>query len=119
MNIIPGFVNPGDMREMKRIVYDLGIDLTMFPDTTDVLDSPLTKKYDMYPKGGTTVAQIKDSGNFEMTLSLGSYSSDGPGCAAGEVWGHLRPSGDPIGIKATDDFIMALKKVSERTYRPG
>ncbi len=45
VNILPGFVNPGDMREIKRIVKELGIDLTMFPDTSNVVDSPLTSKY--------------------------------------------------------------------------
>jgi nitrogenase molybdenum-iron protein beta chain len=109
-NLIPGFVNPGDMREIKRIVHSMGVDFTMFPDTTDVLDSPLTNKYEMYPKGGTTVAQLKDTGNSKMTLSMGSYSSDAAGIALQEKCGvPCVPMDIPIGVKATDDLIMALR----------
>ena len=38
LNVIPGFVNPGDMREIRRIVELLGVKTIMFPDTSDVLD---------------------------------------------------------------------------------
>ncbi len=61
VNILPGFVNPGDMREIRRIVHEMGIKMIMFPDTSDVLDSPLTSKYEMFPKGGATVAEIRDA----------------------------------------------------------
>jgi nitrogenase molybdenum-iron protein beta chain len=110
VNILPGFVNPGDMREIKRIVKELGIDLTMFPDTSDVVDSPLTSKYTMFPEGGATVAQIRDSGNSKMTLSLGSWSSDAAGALLQEKCSvPCVPLHIPIGLKATDDMIMALK----------
>jgi nitrogenase molybdenum-iron protein beta chain len=52
VNVIPGFVDPSDMRELKRLASELGADIVMFPDTSDVLDLPLTGVYEMYPKGG-------------------------------------------------------------------
>ncbi|HMK45632.1 MAG TPA: nitrogenase component 1 [Methanocella sp.] len=110
-NILPGFVNPGDMREIKRLVKELGIDFTMFPDTSNVVDTPLTKKYQMYPEGGATTAQIKDSGNSKLTLALGAWSSEAAGAELQEKCGvPCVPLRIPIGLKATDDFIMALKK---------
>lgn len=110
VNILPGFVNPGDMREIKRIVKELGIEMTMFPDTSDVVDSPLTSKYNMYPEGGITVAEIHDSGNSKVTLALGSWSSDAAGALLQEKCGvPCVPLKIPVGLKATDDFIMALK----------
>ncbi len=111
VNIIPGFINPADMREIKRITADLGVDMTMFPDTTDVLDSPLTSKYEMYPEGGATVAQIRDSGNSRLTVSLGHWSSDAAGALLQEKCGvPCIPLRVPIGLKATDDLIMTLKE---------
>ncbi|HQF40433.1 MAG TPA: nitrogenase component 1, partial [Opitutaceae bacterium] len=58
VNVIPGFVEPADMREIKRLAKEMGVDIVMFPDTSNVLDGPLTGQYKMYPEGGATVAQI-------------------------------------------------------------
>ncbi len=110
VNILPGFINPGDMREIKRIVGALGVPLILYPDTTGVLDSPLTNRYAMYPEGGATIESIRDSGNSKLTLALGPWSSDAAGnllqekCSVPGV-----PLKVPIGIKATDDLIMAIK----------
>ena len=110
VNVIPGFTNPGDMREIRRIVRALGIKLIMFPDTSGVLDAPLTNKYQMYPDGGATVAEIRDSGNSELTIALGSFASNAAADLLQEKCGVTGiPLKLPIGLKATDDFIMALK----------
>jgi nitrogenase molybdenum-iron protein beta chain len=110
VNVLPGFVNPGDMREIRRIVSALGIKLVMFPDTSGVLDAPLTSKYQMYPDGGATVAEIRDSGNSEVTLALGGFASNAAADLLQEKCGVTGiPLKLPIGLKATDDFIMALK----------
>jgi nitrogenase molybdenum-iron protein beta chain len=108
--VLPGFVNPSDMREIRRIVNALGIKLVMFPDTSGVLDSPLTSKYQMYPTGGATVAEIRDSGNSEVTLALGAFASHDAADLLQEKCGVTGiPLKLPIGLKATDDFVMALK----------
>ena len=110
VNVLPGFVNPGDMREIRRIVSTLGIKLVMFPDTSGVLDSPLTSRYQMYPAGGATVAEIRDAGNSEVTLALGAFASHDAADLLQEKCGVTGiPLKLPIGLKATDDFIMALK----------
>ncbi|THB63125.1 MAG: nitrogenase molybdenum-iron protein subunit beta, partial [Spirochaetaceae bacterium] len=61
VNIIPGWVEPADMREIKRIAAEMDVPIIMFPDTSDVLDTPLTGEYEMYPRGGTTVQELKDT----------------------------------------------------------
>ncbi|ABO51321.1 Mo-nitrogenase MoFe protein subunit NifK [Desulforamulus reducens MI-1] len=108
-NVIPGFVNPGDMREIKRIVKTMGIPFIMFPDTTGVVDTPMTGKYEMFPKGGTTVPELIDTGNSKVTLALGSYASSD---AANQLDRKCQVPAvtlkTPIGIKATDEFLMAL-----------
>jgi nitrogenase molybdenum-iron protein beta chain len=110
LNVIPGFVNPGDMREIRRIVTELGVKTIMFPDTSNVLDSPLTSKYEMYPEGGATIAEIRDSANSSATIALGSFASNDAADFLQEKFGVTGiPLRLPVGLKATDDFIMAIK----------
>ena len=47
IGIFPGFVNPGDMREMKRIAELVKADYIMFPDISGVMDAPITGRYSM------------------------------------------------------------------------
>ncbi|MEN6349487.1 MAG: nitrogenase molybdenum-iron protein subunit beta [Syntrophomonas sp.] len=111
VNIIPGFVNPGDMREMKRLVKAMGIEFIMFPDTSGSLDSPMTGQFHMYPRGGATVDQIKDSGNSRLTIALGSYASaDAAYQLERKCKVPVEVMNTPIGIKATDQFILALRQ---------
>ncbi|GAB6098737.1 nitrogenase molybdenum-iron protein subunit beta [Halanaerocella petrolearia] len=113
INIIPGFVDPGDMREIKKITEKIGIDYTMFPDTSGVLDSPMTGEYEMYPKGGTTIDEIEDAGNAKATIGLGSFASE-KGAFELENKCDVKPHilKTPIGVKATDEFIMQLSKLT-------
>lgn len=119
VNIIPGFVNPGDMREIKRLTAAMGIKFIMFPDTSGVVDSPMTGEFAMFPKGGTKVADLVDTGNSKVTLALGSFASSDPAiqlerkCKVPAI--TLKT---PIGVKATDELLLALreKMVQEIPY---
>lgn len=111
INVLPGFVNPGDMREIKRIVAAMGIAYILFPDTSGVMDAPMTGQYTMFPRGGTRVSDIVDAGNSMLTLGLGAYASSDPAyllerkCQVPEI--ILKT---PIGIQAVDAFLMALRQ---------
>jgi len=111
VNIIPGFVNPGDMREVKRLTNLMGINLIMFPDTSGVLDSPMTGKFVMYPKGGVKVEELRDTGNSKLTVALGTYaSSDAANLLERKCKVPAVTLKTPIGVKATDEFLMALRQ---------
>lgn len=110
VNIIPGFVNPGDMREIKRIVKAMGIEFIMFPDTSGVVDSPMTGEFEMYPAGGTKVEDLKNTGNSKLTIALGRFaSSDAAELLSTKCKVPALAIKTPIGIKATDALIMALR----------
>lgn len=113
INIIPGFVNPGDMREIKRLVKLLGAESILFPDTSGVLDAPMTGRYETYPKGGARVADIIDSGNSKATLALGYFASAE---AAADMEKKCKVPAvilkTPIGVKATDELVMAAVKAT-------
>lgn len=113
VNILPGFVNPGDMRELKRILKAMGIEFIMMPDTSGVLDAPMTGKYEMYPAGGTKIQEIIDAGNSMVTLGLGEFASaDGAYELEKKCKVPAKILKTPIGIKATDDFLMLLSKLT-------
>jgi nitrogenase molybdenum-iron protein beta chain len=109
VNVIPGFVEPADMREIKRIAKEMAANIVMFPDTSNVLDGPLTGQYKMYPEGGATVAQIKSAGDSIATLALGHFASHVAAatletkCNVPAAFMEL-----PIGVGATDKFVSAL-----------
>jgi nitrogenase molybdenum-iron protein beta chain len=113
--VFPGFVNPGDMREMKRIMKLMGIPFTMLPDSSGVMDAPMTGTYHMFPQGGTTVAEIIDLGNCQSALALGEMTSETPAeTLEKKCKVPYQTLALPIGIENTDAFIMALNHFSEQ-----
>jgi nitrogenase molybdenum-iron protein beta chain len=113
LNVIPGYVEPADMREIKRLCQLMGVQTVVLPDTSDVLDGPLDGEYRMYPKGGTTLPAIKSMGDSMATVALGHFASH-PAAAALEAKHQVPFAGLelPIGVAATDAFIQVLRTYS-------
>lgn len=112
--IFPGFVNPGDMREMKHIADLMQVPYIMFPDTSGVMDAPMTGKYEMYPEGGTTIPEIVSLGDCEHVLALGQITSIEPAELMEKKFKVPYTSLPlPIGVTATDEYILALSNISK------
>jgi nitrogenase molybdenum-iron protein beta chain len=113
INLIPGWVEPSDMRELKCLAHKLGIEIVMYPDTSDVLDAPQTGKHQFYPKGGATVEQVKNSGGSIATVGLGPSGSS---AAVEALTAKCGVPGEtlelPIGLQATDRFIDKLRTLA-------
>ncbi|WP_319560574.1 nitrogenase molybdenum-iron protein subunit beta [Marispirochaeta sp.] len=113
INVIPGWVEPSDMREIKRLLREMRVPAIVFPDTSDVLDAPMTGRHEMYPRGGTTQEELVSTGASFVTLALGSFASE---TGARELKKQCRIPCEvldlPIGIRATDRFLL---RVSELT----
>jgi nitrogenase molybdenum-iron protein beta chain len=110
LNVIPGWVEPSDMRELRRISRAMGINTNVFPDTSDVLDAPQTGRHEFYPRGGATVQEIRQSGDCRSTLALGPTASEAAALALEEKCGVRSEVLElPIGLLATDRFINALR----------
>ena len=112
INIIPGWVEPSDMREIKRLAAALGVKIVLFPDTSNVLDTPQTGHFQMYPKGGVTIEELQTTGDSLATLALGPVAS---GPAAEELDKKFKVPCElltlPIGLHATDRFLDALRRL--------
>ncbi|MGD8401636.1 MAG: nitrogenase molybdenum-iron protein subunit beta [Bacillota bacterium] len=113
VNIIPGWVEPSDMRELKRLATEMEVKSVLFPDTADVLDAPLTGKHQFYPHGGVTVAALKSTGDSLGTLALGGFASL-PAAEALDVKCKVKYEclEIPYGLLATDRFIDALRQMA-------
>jgi nitrogenase molybdenum-iron protein beta chain len=109
--VFPGWVNPGDIRELKRIAGLFGLATTFFPDQSGVLDAPMTGKYLMYPDGGTTVDEIRGLGDSDALIALGEIISIEPAELLKKKWKvdyTLLPL--PVGVTFTDQYVLALRK---------
>ncbi len=112
--IMPGFVNPGDMREYKKLMNLMKVPFTMLPDTSGVLDGPMTGKYDMYPKGGTKIEEIKALGGCKKTIALGEIASEPSAEVLKKKCGvDYATLPLPMGVEATDKFILELQLFSK------
>lgn len=115
LNILSAWVEPSDMREIKRLAELMNVDYTMLPDTSDVLDAPMTGRHEMFPKGGTTIPNIVGMGDAKHTIALGHWCSRD---AAIELENKCKVPFSiedvPIGLRATDRFIQSLSKNASR-----
>jgi len=113
LNVIPGFVDPGDIREIKRILTIMGVPHIIFPDTTDVFDAPLSPDSGgLYPPGGTTIPDLIDAGNSRATIALGrTAGASGAVVLKGKFCIPAVIGPMPIGIRNTDTFVMSVSSL--------
>jgi nitrogenase molybdenum-iron protein beta chain len=110
LNVIPGFIDPADMREIKRLIKEMGVKTVFFPDTSGVLDLPQDGHYRMFPHGGATMEAIQSAGDSVGTIALGHFAAHPAAveldekcnvpCALLEL---------PYGLTNTDRFVHALR----------
>lgn len=115
VNLIPGMLSPGDLREVRHLVASMGVESIMLFDTADVFDTPLHPPQTLpyYPPGGTAVDEIADMANSLGTIALSPHEG-GAGARFLEkalaIPARLGPL--PMGVRQTDRF---LEQVGELT----
>ena len=111
VNLIAGWMEPSDMREIKRIAKEMETRIILFPDMSGVLDTPLTGKMKMFPGGGVTQQELTQAGDSKFSIGLGAYSTE-DACVKLENKCKVRFEviEIPIGLKAADRFIMSLSR---------
>ena len=127
INLFPGFVSTEDLRLLKEITADFGIESTLLPDYSESLDNPVWDTYHRIPEGGTSIAAIEKSGSAKASIEFGTILNYGS--LAGRVKNKSvsRTGGQylknemevpsieipmPIGITQTDKFFETLKELS-------
>lgn len=114
VNLISGWVEPCDMREIKRMSKKMSANVMLFPDTSGILDAPLDGNYEMYPKGGATVKELISAGDAAFTLGLGQWATEE---AAKKLEYKCKVKYQtidlPIGLEATDRFVKAISRYAK------
>ena len=115
LNVITGWLNPGDVTEVKRVLKEMDVPGNILLDT-ETFDAPTMPDKTSFAFGNTTVEDIADSANALGTIALCKYEG---GSSAEflkdkfKVPAIVGPT--PIGIKNTD---MWLKNISQLTGKP-
>lgn len=115
LNLITGWVNPGDVTALKHLLTEMNVDATVLFEI-ESFDSPLMPDKSGKSYGSTTIADLKGTANALGTIALNRYEG-------GKAAKYLQDSFDlptvigptPIGIRNTDIF---LKNVSKLTGQP-
>jgi len=115
INLLPGFLSPADLRALKEILSDFGVEYTLLPDYSETLDGESWSDYQKLAPGGTTISAIQKMGAAQKTLQLGkSLANQETAATILETRFGVphRTLGYPIGIGETDRFFQELEDLS-------
>jgi nitrogenase molybdenum-iron protein beta chain len=119
INVLPGF-DPyvGNVREIRRLLDQLGVDVTVLGDHSDTLDSPADGEYRLYP-GGTPLAEVAAAPGAAATLPLQSVATRRSRQLIQDTWGQpVLDVAPPIGIRNTDAMLMAVAQATGTDIPP-
>ncbi len=114
---LPGFMMPGDLKELKHLFNLMGLRYHLLFDISETLDAPLGPPQSLpyYPRGGTRVEEFVRAGDAQAIFSLSPDAG-----SAGAKWLERRyqvPSfilPMPLGVENTDRLIKTLSEVTGR-----
>jgi nitrogenase molybdenum-iron protein beta chain len=110
LTIVPGYANPGDVREMKRLASQFSKIIT-FADLSETLLSPRMGG-SFYPEGGTTIDDINRSFNSRKFLCCQHFTSKKIHATLQALKLDAERAHLPVGIRLTDRFVHLLSKIA-------
>lgn len=114
LNLFSGFISAADIRYLKEVCADFGINTTLIPDYSDTLDGPALDDYPLIPEGGTPLTAIKNMGGALASIELGwTLPKETGGTVLEKKFSTpLHHVGLPIGIRASDTFFDLLSELA-------
>jgi nitrogenase molybdenum-iron protein NifN len=115
INLFPGMVSAADLRHLKEILADFGLNYTLLPDYSESMDGETWSQYEKIQSGGTPLAAIAATGSAKASIEFGRVlaGTDTAGTALQTKFNvprHLL--GLPIGIRESDEFFNCLAALS-------
>jgi nitrogenase molybdenum-iron protein beta chain len=112
INLITGWVNPGDVTELKSLLAEMHVEATVLFEI-ETFDSPLMPDGNHVSHGETTIEDLRNTANAIGTIALNRYEG-------GKAANYLEETFDvpaiigptPIGIRNTDTFLQNVKKMT-------
>jgi nitrogenase molybdenum-iron protein beta chain len=102
------------MREIKRLFDLMGVEYTILGDNSDVWDTPSDGEFRMYD-GGTTLEDAANAIHANATISMQEFCTE-------KTLEVIEASGQetvafnhPIGVEATDRFLMEVARLTGKT----
>lgn len=118
INLITGWVNPGDVKELKHLLAEMEIDATVLFEI-ESFDSPLMPDGESVSHGNTTIEDLTDTGNAFGTIALNRYEGGKAAQYLEKSFGIPAVIGPtPIGIRNTDTFLANLKAMTGKPIPP-
>ena len=113
INFVGGFdgYTVGNLREIKRMFDLMGLDYTILGDNSDVFDTPTDGEFRMYD-GGTRMEAAKDALNAKGTVFMQQYGSEKTAEYVKSKGQEALVFNHPVGVTATDEFLMAISKLT-------
>lgn len=112
LNVLSGWVNPGDVKLLKRYLTEMGVDGHVFMDTED-FDSPMLPDKTIHTHGRTTVEDIADAPNALGTIALARYEGASTAQYLNDAFGVpsvISPT--PYGIRNTDELLANISRLT-------
>jgi nitrogenase molybdenum-iron protein beta chain len=112
INLITGWVDPGDVAELKSLLAEMQVEATVLFEI-ETFDSPLMPDGNHVSHGETTIEDLRGTANAIGTIALNRYE----GARAArflenefDVPAIIGPT--PIGIRNTDTFLQNVRKMT-------
>jgi len=113
INFLGGFdgYTVGNLREVKRIFETMKVEYTILGDNSDVWDTPTDGEFRMYD-GGTTLEDAANAVHARATISMQEYCTEKTLPFIANHGHETVAFNSPIGIEATDRFIMEVARLA-------
>lgn len=112
LNLITGWVNPGDVTELKQLLAEMQVEATVLFEI-ESFDSPLMPEGNWTSHGNTTVEDLTGTANALATIALNRYEGGQAAEYLASEFGVPAMIGPtPIGIRNTDTFLQNVKKLT-------
>lgn len=115
VSVFPGMVSAADLRMLKEILTDFGLEYLLLPDYSETMDGVIWDTYQKISPGGASVGKIQASGRSKAAIQLGRTVRKQQNAAEylKERFGvESYQLGLPVGIKETDRLMQTLAVIA-------
>lgn len=112
INLITGWVNPGDVTALKHLLAEMQIEATVLFEIEN-FDSPVMPDGNHVSHGNTTIEDLIGTADAQGTIALNRYEGGKAAKFLQKRWDVPAIIGPtPIGIRNTDTFLQNLKTMT-------
>src|SRR6266702_3000548 len=113
INFIGGFdgYTVGNLREIKRLLSEMGVEYTILADNSDTWDTPTDGEFRMYD-GGTTLEEAANALHAKGTSSTQEFCTEKTLAYIATKGQQVAAFNHPIGVAGTDKFLLEVSRIT-------